>query len=107
MKAQSLKLETMIRERDQWKKIAEARSGAVSPAKSLLSRPVTPADDLRVSEYEKLYKDVQSEFDIYRKESNTNLKLLKDEIASLNQEKIDLTIQSARLNTQVNYQVGT
>lgn len=105
LRIQTLKLDTFVRERDQWKKIAETRSGAISPPKEMGSRSASPSVDFtRSIEFERLYKELQYEFEVYRKESNTNVKMLKDQIDGLNQEKIELTIQSARLNTQVNYQ---
>ena len=41
---------------------------------------------------------------MYRKESDTNNKMLKESIDSLTQEKLALSIQSARLATQCNFQ---
>lgn len=61
LRVQTLKLDTFVRERDQWKKIAESRTQSLSPAKDALSSraPSPSAEFTRSIEYERMYKELQ------------------------------------------------
>ena len=73
LRVQSLKLDTFVRERDQWKKIAEGRLPSASPSKDLGSRAATPDSEFfKNADLEKgiLYKDLQVLFTFFKKRLN-------------------------------------
>jgi nucleoprotein TPR len=60
LRVQSLKLDTFVRERDQWKKIAESRLPSNSPLKDKGSRSSSPGiDRSRKDENDNLYRELQ------------------------------------------------
>ncbi|KAJ3414464.1 hypothetical protein HDV05_006557 [Chytridiales sp. JEL 0842] len=110
LRVANMKCGSYVRERDQWKRIAESRGLAGSPLKSG-SRPGTPTPATVVdntpsqtSMFEQMYKDLQRDFDALRKESGTDTKLLKEANEALMREKSDLNVQIARLNSTLEYQ---
>jgi nucleoprotein TPR len=109
VKREALNSESYIKERDQWRRIAESRTNrSVQGSPELLvgaGEPVTPTS-VRTSgspDYEGFYRELQREFDVYRKESGTDTKLLKAQLELVQQEKTELTIQVAKLNNQIDY----
>ncbi|KAJ3105848.1 hypothetical protein HDU97_007492 [Phlyctochytrium planicorne] len=119
----NLKCESYVREREQWKRIAESR-GAGSPGRSL-SRPTTPNKNLGdyagvdggVGEFERLYRELQvfplggiellscfkRDFDNFRKETGLDTRTLKEANEALRNEKGELSIQVARLNSSLDH----
>lgn len=104
VKVQALKCETYLRERDQWKRIAESR-GTVTPGQSTVPSPSRVADP-EDTKYRDMYIQVQTDYDAFRKEVGVDSRMLKDQIDSLKHEKNDLALQVAKLNTQLGYQNG-
>jgi nucleoprotein TPR len=110
LRRETLNSESFARERDQWRRIAETR-GFNSPRPSPQqtpepgmhpqSVPVTPSRN--ANDYEQFYRDLQREFDQYRKECGTDTKLLKNQLEQKQQECTDMSIQVAKLNNQINY----
>ncbi len=70
------------------------------------SRPASPLQvvDEEQLEYQTLYKQLQLDFDVFRKEVGTDSKMLKTQADQLAKEKSELSIQVAKLNTQLDYQ---
>ena len=63
LRVQSLKLDTFVRERDQWKKIAEGRLPSSSPFKDNGSRAPSPGSEvIKGAEIENMYKEIQVKF---------------------------------------------
>ncbi|KAI8896524.1 hypothetical protein BC833DRAFT_95143 [Globomyces pollinis-pini] len=88
--------ESFARERDQWKRVAGNRA----------------SDDQHVVEvhrnestvdYESIYRELQREFDIYRKECGTDTKLMRKQMEELQLERTELKINVAQLNNQIVY----
>ncbi|KAI8905089.1 hypothetical protein EDD86DRAFT_258023 [Gorgonomyces haynaldii] len=92
LKEKTLQLESFARERDQWKHIANARTKSPTKEKS-----ETDPD------YQMLYKDCQHEFEVYRKETTNDIDLLKKEAYALQQDKMNLSVQVAKVNNQLSY----
>ncbi|KAJ3322833.1 hypothetical protein HDV06_002694 [Boothiomyces sp. JEL0866] len=105
LKRQQLNSESYARERDQWRRIAETRKG--SPNRSTNQSPEpgqeNPPSVTNSQDYESYYRDLQREFDVYRKECGTDTKLLKTQLEQTQNEKMDLSIQVAKLNNQIAY----
>ncbi|KAJ8326896.1 Protein mlp1 [Batrachochytrium dendrobatidis] len=109
---QTNKMQSFSNERDSWRAIAERR-GASSPAHTKEMgqgdtassfRSVEKTDTLALTnEYEQLYRDIQSEFSIFRKESGIDIKQLKSQIESVTNERTELNIQVATLKNQILY----
>ena len=104
LKLQNLNIETYVRERDQWRRIAEGRSASSPKRQSENSQPqaTVPVN----SEYESMYRDLQRDFDTYRKECGHDTQLLKKELTVIQNEKMELNIQVAKLNNQIAYMNG-
>jgi nucleoprotein TPR len=100
VKLQALKVESYSRERDQWRRIADGRGN-----KGNSSRPATPTytDDGGVN-YEELYRQMQSEYDAFRREVGTDTKMLKSEINTMASERNDLQLRIAKVGTLLEYE---
>ncbi|KAJ3313257.1 hypothetical protein HDV04_002241 [Boothiomyces sp. JEL0838] len=105
LRRQQLNSESYARERDQWRRIAETRKG--SPNRSTNQSPEpgqeNPPSVTNSADYESYYRELQREFDVYRKECGTDTKLLKTQLEQTQNEKMDLSIQVAKLNNQISY----
>lgn len=98
LKRELLNSESYCRERDTWRRIAESKS-LTDPSERIVQE-TTSLNDMAS------YKELQREFDIYRKECGTDTKLLKDQLDLVQHEKTELTIQVAKLNNQIGYLNG-
>jgi nucleoprotein TPR len=98
LKRELLNSESYCRERDTWRRIAESKS-VTDPSERIVQEK-TSLNDMAS------YKELQREFDIYRKECGTDTKLLKDQLDLVQHEKTELTIQVAKLNNQIGYLNG-
>ncbi|KAJ3218533.1 hypothetical protein HDU67_005092 [Dinochytrium kinnereticum] len=106
----NLKCESYVREREQWKRIAENRGVGGSPGRSfgLPSTPVRGGDSLGMDggasgEYERLYRELQRDFDSFRKETGLDTRTLKEANETLRNEKSELSIQAAKLNSAMDH----
>ncbi|KAL2914443.1 Protein mlp1 [Polyrhizophydium stewartii] len=114
---QSSTIQTLVRERDGWRTMAEGRGtsghGRNGDARSQVGSPMRDSHEASAdralaltpatSEYEQLYRNLQRDFDIFRKESAADIKMLKSQQEQLLKEKADLSIQVATLNSQHQY----
>lgn len=108
LKRESLNSESFAKERDQWRRIAESR-GARQGSPGRTTPAPSPEREKRASgpDYESFYRELQREFDVYRKESGTDTKVLKSQLERAQEEKTELSIQVAKFNNQIGYLNGT
>ncbi|KAJ3275866.1 hypothetical protein HDV01_006732 [Terramyces sp. JEL0728] len=105
LKRQQLNSESYSRERDQWRRIAETRRGSPNRSANQSPEPGTeqPLSVTNSADYESYYRELQREFDVYRKECGTDTRLLKTQMEQTQNEKMELSIQVAKLNNQISY----
>ena len=100
LRVQALKCESFIRERDQWKRIAESRT-----VESVQSSPGrVQNNDNTDDRYQIMYTRLQHDFDAYRKEIGVDSKLLKEELIAIQQSKNELSVNYAKLTMELGYQ---
>ena len=108
VRMQSLKLDTFVRERDQWKKIAEGRASSASPPKEKIMSPSfrssSPAMGMETIELQKTIQSQLQELDMFKRESNTNIKMLKEQLESIQADKMNVSIELARATSQLSWQ---
>lgn len=103
VRIQALKCESFLRERDQWKRVAETRGP--------LNQKSSPSNDIDLqssidaeSRYQSLHKQLQNDFDAYRKEIGIDSKVIKEELDRTRNERNLGSVQIAKLSTQLEYQ---
>jgi nucleoprotein TPR len=108
----NLKMDTFIRERDQWKSIAETRGGPRALAAAPISRAASPvpaeaaaAAAAAGQEYERLYRELTRDFDAFKRETATDVRLLKESLSTTQEEKSGFALQVAKLEAQLTLQV--
>ncbi|KAJ3410259.1 hypothetical protein HDV05_003985 [Chytridiales sp. JEL 0842] len=115
LRVANLKCSTYVKERDQWKRVAEGRgfSGGSPGGRSSVghSRPQTPVGGLLGDEasgmdfsLQQLYNDLQREFDSFRKETGAKSKSLMEENEALQREKSTVDLQMGRLKNALELQ---
>lgn len=109
LKRETLNAESYAKERDQWRRMAETKahpsSVQASPSQSPEKTRIAPSGSVPSNgpDYESFYRELQREFDAYRKESGTDTKMLKAQIDGIYSEKTELSVQVAKLNNQIDY----
>ncbi|KAJ3194001.1 hypothetical protein HK101_003674 [Irineochytrium annulatum] len=100
----NIKCQSYIRERDQWKAIAENRGyagGGSGGVKSASPAKRNGVSESRSEDYHAMFMNVQRDFDIFRKEIGSDTERLKTANETLRTENNNLIVQVARLNSTV------
>ncbi|KAK9764735.1 Protein mlp1 [Basidiobolus ranarum] len=106
LKLTRTKMESYLRERDMCRRLL-AQGGHELPPKTESPSPLRNSDstntDISGPDYPKLLIEVQSEFDAYRKETDIDTKMLRDQIDAIQKEGSEYRIQLARANAQIDF----
>jgi nucleoprotein TPR len=96
LKSTRTKMESYIRERDMFRRMA---SGKVSSGNSDSQPQTTPS--IPSEEQQNLLRELQIQFDAYRNEAATDIRTLNDQLRNLNAERAEAIISSAKYKSQM------
>jgi len=97
LKSMRTKMESYIRERDMFRRMA---SGKVPPGTADSPLAITSTSS-GPSEEQSLLRELQIQFDAYRNEAATDQRTLNDQIRSLNAERSEALINAAKYKSQM------
>lgn len=95
IKSQRTKMESCIRERDMFRRMASGKSAPVADQQLITAPPAATEDQTN------LLRELQIQFDTYRNEASTDQRTLNDQIRTLNSERAEALINSARYKSQM------
>ena len=98
LKSMRTKMESYIRERDMFRRMA---SGKLPPGTADSSLAVTSIPSGPSEEQQTLLRELQHQFDVYRNEAATDQRTLNDQIRSLNAERSEALINAAKYKSQM------
>jgi nucleoprotein TPR len=95
IKSQRTKMESYIRERDMFRRMASGKGAPVADQQLITAPPAATEDQTN------LVRELQIQFDTYRNEASTDQRTLNDQIRTLNSERAEALINSARYKSQM------
>ena len=98
LKSMRTKMESYIRERDMFRRMA---SGKVPPGTAESPLAITSAPSGPSEEQQNLLRELQLQFDAYRNEAATDQRTLNDQIRSLTAERSEAIINAAKYKSQM------
>lgn len=98
LKSMRTKMESYIRERDMFRRMA---SGKLPPGTADSSHAVTSTPSGPSEEQQTLLRELQHQFDVYRNEAAIDQRTLNDQIRSLNAERSEALINAAKYKSQM------
>jgi nucleoprotein TPR len=98
LKSMRTKMESYIRERDMFRRMASGKVplGTADTPLAMTSTPTGPSE-----EQQTLLRELQLQFDAYRNEAATDQRTLNDQIRSLNAERSEALINAAKYKSQM------
>lgn len=98
LKSMRTKMESYIRERDMFRRMASGKVPPSTPDNQLMVVPSTPGPS---EEQQNLLRELQLQFDTYRNEASTDQRTLNDQIRTLNAERAEALINAAKYKSQM------
>jgi nucleoprotein TPR len=98
LKSMRTKMESYIRERDMFRRMATGKVPPGTPDNQLMVAPSTPGPS---EEQQNLLRELQLQFDTYRNEASTDQRTLNDQIRTLNAERAEALINAAKYKSQM------
>ena len=98
LKSMRTKMESYIRERDMFRRMASGKVplGTADTPLAINSTPSSPSE-----EQQTLLRELQLQFDAYRNEAATDQRTLNDQIRGLNAERSEALINAAKYKSQM------
>ena len=96
LKSIRTKMESYIREKDMWRRMA---TGKLPPGQTDVEIPSTPS--VPSEEQHNMLRELQLQFDAYRNEAATDQRTMNDQIRTLTAEKSEASINAAKYKSQM------